>query len=294
MNNEMTNNFFSTVVFGLRNTIQKLPNDFLTIAGWLIFISVFINGILPNNILPLDSNSKGELNKIIVGAYIPLNVYFVTSYISAITKRTKKSEVIPRPEAQQGDLEYLYGIDYALNRNELRRERDKSLISQKAFIGLIQGMAEPPSSSCALMRAIRKVSTDALSLRRIYNKDGTDHPEMQSVSTLLFYKCMVAYISAWLICSIKHSRNIEDNNGLSIDSIFYQDPTRKEKYITAINLLIDEFDSDTLKSGLFKNDEEAVKLVQNYLRELVEIIRKKSETLPKNFSSSKITPTTNF
>ena len=96
---------------------------------------------------------------------------------------------------------------------------------------------------------------------------------------------MYTYITAWLVCSITYNLNIDNKNSLPIDSIFYQNPTKKKLYIKAISDLIDRFNSNPAKK--FFKTEESVQVIQKYLNELVYLIGQKTEKIQQDHVGNK-------
>jgi hypothetical protein len=303
------NKFFSVVKDGLnwfRNIAKGMSPDLLVFEGIALFISVFINASLPSympqaasnetTLTPekqLQLNRQAELNKNIFNGYVALNIVLVGAYISAINIKLKQSDSDSKiASIPTKDLEYLSLIQSALEKmpdrlDGISNEIDtlRRTYGECGFLELL--------NECVNDYKLRQDALSALSkgLEKVADKESVQSKEsLRSAirtsitaiigkdcdkdSTDLFYRCMYAYITAWLVCSIDNKQNIKNRNFLPIDSIFYQDPDRKKLYIEAIKNF-----SDRLKyypSAKFFPTKEILSIVQEYLKDLVELIDSQS------------------
>ena len=265
-----------------RNKVLSSPPKFLIFQGILLFLGVFLSALLPSpKLFPLSTNDNPnvtesivERNKFLVPSIWAVEVSLITLYLTSINTKLVESEknrvVISVPS---GDLEYVSLIHNALNvfpdrvdriskelntmisncglnslKEQVSQIRLNSSAQEDFIVGLKKGLAEPEDIE-GLTNVIRTAIDSTL---------GENDKSRE-----LFYKCMYAYVTAWLACSIKY------NKKMPIDPIFYQDPSRKDLYIKAIEDLIHRFHYETA-SKFFTP--ESVEMILKYLNDLVTII----------------------
>jgi len=288
----------------IRNKAKGISPDVLAFEGIVLFISVFINASLPSympqaasndiTLAPqnqLQLNRQAELNKNIFNGYVALNILLVGAYISTINLKVKQSDSESKiTSIPTKDLEYLSLIQSALEKmpdrlDGISNEIDalRRIHGESGFLELLNECVNDykvrQDALTALFKGLENVSdigglrsTIKTSIRETIGKDCDDD------SKDLFYRCMYAYIRAWLVCSIDNKQNIANRNFLPIDSIFYQDPNRKDMYIKAINIFSNKLNHNP--SAKFFDNKETVSIVQTYLKDLVELISQQ-DTKPK-------------
>jgi hypothetical protein len=286
--------------FQRRIIANNLSGLVMGLTGTCLFLIVFVSGYFASSI-PLTTSIKAretseqevESNKLLIGGVYALNSLLVVAYISSLTayiassnekiKESNKNHLVF--SIPQSDLEYLSLIrdalklfpnrydglsnviiemSFSLGKKEFEEKLDEDLnnfrIRQEALTGLTQGLRDETDPD-GLNSTIVAASDFALGNNAsIKDKDQ-------------FYKCMYAYISAWLTCSISYNLNKTNQNSLPIDSIFYQDSKHKDLYIKAIRDMIDRFNFQP--ANIFFNSDKSVKIIQDYLTELVDLINDK-------------------
>jgi hypothetical protein len=286
-------NSFVNLLVWWKIAVAKLNYDYLVFQGIVLFLFVFASAFLPSpNLLPLSKNDTNtneesiERNKILIPVIWGIELSLVTLYLSAVGTKLKYSEeqriILSVPNQ---DLEYLSLINSALGEmpdrldgisdeiDNLRRTHGESRfleilkenvndyrIRQDALNAIFKGL-ENHKDINGLHSTIVAATIEAI------GEDGDKN------SYLLFLKCMYAYISAWLVCSIDNKRNIKNDNCYPIDSIFYQDQDRKYLYIKAINDFSDRLNYKPPRDFFINNA--SISLVQSYLKDLVALISQK-------------------
>lgn len=273
--------------------VGKLNYDYLVFQGIFLFLFVFASAFLPSpNLLPLSKNDTNineesiERNKILIPVIWGIELSLVTLYLSAIGTKLKYSEeqriilLVPNQ-----DLEYLSLINYALGEmpdrldgisdeiDNLRRNYGES-----RFLAILKENVNDYRIRQDALNAISKGLENHKDINGLHSTIvaatiETIGENCDEESYLLFLKCMYAYITAWLVCSIDNKRNIKNNNCYPIDSIFYQDQGRKYLYVKAINEFSDRLKYKPIREFFTNND--SIILAQYYLKDLVTIISQK-------------------
>jgi hypothetical protein len=297
--------------------------EFLVLAGIALFLwiglTAYLTGRMPlapndnisatsnqNKTSTTPNNNDIEHNKLLIPFLWSIGSLLAASYLSAIKERIKASEeqhTKVQWQVSPNDLEYLslmkhsfddlpdkfYGLSESID--ELRRklgeiefkkileERFKeSLARQEAVGGLNEGLEYDEKDPESFVAAIRAACDEALG-ESLNDREATER----------FYKCMYAYIRAWLVCSIQYGRSIRYDNNLPIDSIFYQDPHRKEEYLTALKSLRRKFSRKP--TDKFLKTPRSRGVVDKYLEELITLIDRKNPEIDESVISGLKTTT---
>ena len=257
----------------------------------MVFCSTYF---ISSNFIVLD-NSNGnnqhdvERNKLLIPFVWGMEVTWITLYLTSIMTKLKESEQksilgsIP-----QGDLEYLSLIKDALesmpDRLDGISDEIDSIRREKGESGFLEILKKSVTDYKIRQNALSAISKG---LENVEDPDGLNSTLRTVIdetigkncpydSKILFYRCMYAYITAWLVCSIHNNQNGIDKGFLPIDSIFYQDPNRKYLYIETIEKFSERLEFNP--SAQFFKTKEILSLVQEYLKYLVTLISRQNPT----------------
>lgn len=260
--------------------------EFLVLAGFVLFfwvgIGTYLTGRLPLASSQTDPSALNaiEHNKLAISFIWGLGSLLVIPYLAAIDARIKESEkkrITVSIQIPQTDLEYLSSVKHSLKQlpnqfNELDKSIDdlrrnvgenqfkqtldstfeEFTIRQEAVGGLCEGLRLEESDRTSIAAMIRGACDDTL-------------PEHYSYDEVVrFRKCMYAYVRAWLVCSIQYG------TFLPINSIFYQDPSSKEYYLSAIENLRNRFTSRPIDK--FLKTAKSRGMVDRYMGKLAELV----------------------
>ncbi|MBD2770647.1 hypothetical protein [Iningainema tapete] len=234
-----------------------------------------------------------EHNKLAIPFLWSIGSALVTLYLTVIDARIKKKQhTTEQGQVSQNDSDYhveyfslmthslgdqpdrLDGLNESIDRlrRQLGENKFKETLNEKSteFLArlkaageLNEGLEYDEKDPESFVAAIRAACDEAL-CESVPNK----------IATELFYNCMYAYIRAWLVCSIHYGRSTQYSNSLPIDSIFYQDPNRKQKYVIALKSLKRKFSRQP--TDKFLKTKESRKVVDKYMTELITLIEQKN------------------
>lgn len=293
-----------------RSKAASFSAESLVIAGFALFIWIGVTGYLTGRMLlaaPSDNTDATsnqhkisttpndmEHNKLVIPFLWGIGTLLALPYLAAINERIKESDKKKPIEitVDRKDAEYVASLKNSLdelpNRFDIydeglwtwRRAGEKEfkdgldelfhdfITRQEAIGGLNEGLEHDVKDPLGIMSTIRTACD--VGMKRNPNDPVTEEVE-------LFYKCVYAYIRAWLVCSIQY------NTPLPINSIFDRDPNRREMYENAIRDFSDRFNYEP--TDKFLKTPRSRKVVQEYLGKLVTLIQ--NEKNPDPDSSAK-------